>query len=115
MTEMALPEGNAVLAQDPSGAAFVVLKGTGQTAYGSVTPNLWGWFGLGLILISAFTAHLWPWALFLSFWVIQGLRTGETYLLSRVGKNSEPVLFWLIMAVLAVLAVISAVYPLGVS
>ncbi|WP_371225749.1 VOC family protein [Roseovarius sp. 2305UL8-3] len=114
ITEMSLPEGDAVLARDPSGAAFVILKAEHETTP-SISPPKWGWIGLGLVLISVFSAHLWPWAIFLGVWVIQGLRVGETHLLTRIQKSQEPVLFWSIMAVFSALAIASLLYPFGAS
>jgi len=114
IADMPLPEGDAVLARDPNGAAFVILREQHETAP-SIGPPIWGWIGLGLVLISVFSTHLWPWAIFLGLWVIQGLRAGETHLLARIEKSREPVLFWAIMAVFSALAVASLLYPFGVS
>ncbi len=114
VAEISLPEGDALLARDPSGAAFLIVKGAHEAAQ-TISPPKWGWIGLGLVLISIFSTHLWPWAIFLGIWVMQGVRAGETHLLARIEKQREPVLFWAIMTVFAALAIISVLYPFGVS
>lgn len=109
--EMVLPEGDAALARDPSGATFIVLKRALPLA--KTGPYHLGWLGLALVLISSFTAHLWPWAIFLGLWVYQGIRDSETHLLGRISRTDQPILFWLTMAIFAGLAALSALYPFG--
>ncbi len=115
MAEFNLPEGPAILASDPSGAAFVVITNVKAPSEDLGHPIPWlACIGLALIGISVFTDHWWPWAIFLGLWVIEGLREGHTHLLQPVSRAQHPVLYWIILAVFAALAVLSAAYPFGV-
>ena len=113
--ELDLPEGRAVMARDPHGAAFVVLtRGAAASQSPSSAGVPWlGWLGLILIGVSVFTNHLWPWAIFLGLWVVEGLRQGETHLLQPIRRSDQAPLYWIVMLTLAALAVLSAFYPFG--
>jgi len=114
-TKLDLPEGRAVLARDPHGAAFILLKGGDISRDHQPTDIPWlGWLGLVLIGVSVFTQHLWPWTIFLGVWVYQGIQNQQTFLLQPVRRDSHAVLYWILMLAFAAMAIVSAAYPFGV-
>lgn len=113
--EMALPEGNVLIARDPNGAAFVVIpsKGSDGGAIAGAAFPWKAWLGVALIALQVTTGWTWLWAIFLGIWVWVGLRHGETYLFERVSRHDAPVLFWVLMGGYAVLALLAALEPLA--
>lgn len=111
--EISLPEGPAVLARDPHGAAFIVLTGEVAQDAGPSRDTLFAVAGLVLLLITLFSYHLWPWAIFMGLWTFQGLRHGETYLLTPIRRDHQPLLYWTCLALFAAIAIYSALDPFG--
>lgn len=113
--EFDLPEGPAVLARDPHGAAFVLLKLQAPETPSRTKNALLGWIGLSLMVFSTFSYQYWPWAIFMGIWTVQGLRQRETWLLTPVRRDREPLLYWVSLAFFAWIAAYSAIYPFGVA
>ncbi|MEL6932099.1 MAG: hypothetical protein AAFO17_03290, partial [Pseudomonadota bacterium] len=111
--EFELPDGPAVLVRDPHGAAFILLKSSSANQVGQSKNALMGWVGLGLMVFSIFSQQFWPWAIFMGIWMVQGLRQRETWLLTQVRRDREPVLYWLSLTFFAFIAAYSAVFPFG--
>lgn len=111
--EFELPDGPAVLVRDPHGAAFILLKSSSANQVGQLKNALMGWVGLGLMVFSIFSQQFWPWAIFMGIWMVQGLRQRETWLLTQVRRDREPLLYWLSLTFFAFIAAYSAVFPFG--
>lgn len=52
------------------------------------------------VLVALLTATLldwyWPWGLLFLYWVVVGLRQREAFLIERIAKERNPVLYWCI-------------------
>ena len=106
VADMPLRGQRGALMHDPDGGAFVVVETTGQ---GTATATAWpwkAWAGLALTLVLIFTNMLWPWAIFFAAWVVEALRSRETYLFERVGRGDHPALYWILIGLYAALAVL---------
>lgn len=66
--------------------------------------------GLGLVMLYFSTGWSWIWAIFFAFWVIMDIRSGQTHLFEPVPKQQNPVLYWVIVVMWAVLGVVSLLY-----
>lgn len=115
MTDLDLPEGPAVLAHDPDGAAFIVMKQTERAANISPPAPWRAWVGLGLVAVLSLTGHQWPWVIFLGIALVHGMRDEETWLLQPVRRADHGVLYWLVMGCFALMALYSLINPFGVS
>lgn len=105
-----LHQGTATLAQDPDGAAFLVL----DTPPERNAPDFpqFAWAGLAVIILGIALDWPWLWAGFFAVWAIKGVRDGATYLLQPILRDTHPVLFW---ATICTWIAIAALYllPLG--
>ena len=106
LANVTLPKWQATLVTDPDGAAFFVLAGS-DSAQGSVQPKAgvpwraWAW--LAMVLILSFSRVIWPWAIFLGAWMLDGFKRKRTYLFEDVSWVDQPLIYWAIMASYAVL------------
>ena len=106
VAEADLPEGRGIWVRDPDGGAFVGMESAGATASfptQAATRPWKAWLGLGLILISSFTPYVWPWAIFLSFWIWAALKDGETYLFERIGRTTHPLTYTAVVGLYGIL------------
>lgn len=53
-----------------------------------------------IVLVALLTATLldwyWPWGLLFLYWVVVGLRQREAFLIERIAKGRNPILYWCI-------------------
>ncbi|CAM2006601.1 hypothetical protein [Acanthopleuribacter pedis] len=68
--------------------------------------------GLALIYAAAFTNQNWVWGLLYLFWVIPDLFTGETHFIEHLRRDTDPVLYWIVMVTLLVLSAYVLIEPL---
>lgn len=106
LAQTRLPEGAATMARDPDGAMFFFVEGApAPTRTGP--PMLWAWVGLGLIAMAIATGWGWIGALFFAVWVVQGLRSGMTYLFQPIERTTAPLAYWLTLGSFGLLGVFS--------
>ena len=48
------------------------------------------------LLIATYYDWYWPWGLLFMYWAVPSLMTGEAFLIERVTRAQNPILFWLI-------------------
>lgn len=53
------------------------------------------------LVVATIRDWYWLWGLLFLFWSIQGLRTGEVFLIEDIQREDHPVLYWLITAMWA--------------
>lgn len=108
LAETDLPEGPALLARDPDGAAFFLCAGRDGPDTQTAAPRHWrASAGLGLIGLALVTGWGWISALFCAIWIGIGLRDRETYLFEPVTRAKAPLLYWLILGSFAALGTLA--------
>ncbi|NQZ42854.1 MAG: VOC family protein [Flavobacteriaceae bacterium] len=97
-------DGSTKVYSDPFGAFFHILPVSRPDKAANkalVNPKI-KWkaiIGLLLILIGIVGDWTWLWSLFFTFWVVQDLRSGQTYLMETVSRTQNPILYWVILLV----------------
>ena len=109
---------DAVLVQDPDGAAFFVAvpKAGVSSEDDSVSKSPFRYWKPTAALAVLWGAFLldqsWVWGLIFLAWAIPALRTGETHLIEPVRKRETPVLFWSITLTWIILSAAVLIYGL---
>ncbi|MEM9351272.1 MAG: VOC family protein [Pseudomonadota bacterium] len=106
VAHMDLPEGAAALARDPDGGHFVLLleqDGKLSSSTNRIGTPWKAWIGIALIVLLSVSGEVWPWAIFLSAWILAGVRSGVTYLFEPITRLENPMTFWGIMGVYIIL------------
>ena len=107
-----LPEGRALLARDPDGGAFFLLENENSPAQPTVSPFPYkAWIGVALILATLGSFANIAWAVFLTIWLVTGLREKSTWLFEYVSRDDAPVLYWTLMLLYGSLAVLALISP----
>ena len=119
--ELTLPEGPAVMARDPDQAAFLLLEhgATSDPAEGATSTSAsdsadlpWrAWIALSLIALALVTGWGWITTVFFAVWIVMALRDRATFLFEIIQQDRRPALFWTVLAVFALLGVLSLIYP----
>ena len=59
-------------------------------------------FTVGALLALGVATYLdwyWPWGLLFIYWAVPSVLTGEAFLVERITKTTNPILFWLITGI----------------
>ncbi|MEM7428208.1 MAG: hypothetical protein AAF441_19125 [Pseudomonadota bacterium] len=56
---------------------------------------------LAVLVLATVREWYWLWGLLFIFWSIQGLRSGQAFLIEDISRDDDPVLYWLISAMWA--------------
>lgn len=109
---------NLTALSDPFGAFFhlVPLHKNSRVANGVelIKPIRWkAYVGLGLIVLYLLTEWAWIWGVFFALWVVMDVRSGQTHLLESISKKQNPVLYWVIVVMWALLGAMSLLYYMG--
>ncbi len=107
-------DGNTTILADAFGAFFHITPlQPNQKAVSPKKPLQWkAILGLILVVISLITRWHWIWGIFFALWVISDLRSGNTHLLEPVSRSTNPLLFWIVIVLWALLGVYSVWYYL---
>ncbi|PSW13404.1 hypothetical protein C9J01_11245 [Photobacterium rosenbergii] len=119
VAEQPLGERRAVLAYDSQGAAFYLVEqgavanknrklGVGQSGLlNKILSYKFKWravLGLVVIALAVVTEMNWVWGVLFLLWVIPDIKSGSTHFLEHVERNSNPVVYWLIVTTWVVLS-----------
>lgn len=63
--------------------------------------------GLIVMIIATLKNIPWLWGILFLFWAINDLRNGHTYFIEDVSREEDPILFWVIVTVWFLFAVMS--------
>ncbi len=99
---------------DPFGAFFHVIPMKGNTKpKKDSSPTDFKWkasLGIGLIALYFLTGWSWIWAVFFTFWVFMDVKSGHTHLFESISRRENPLLYWVIVVMWAVLGVVSLLF-----
>ncbi len=54
---------------------------------------------------------LWIWGVIFSVWALLGIRSGETFLIGRLRRNEQPLLFWLVSLSWLAIGILWILFP----
>lgn len=54
---------------------------------------------------------LWVWGVIFSVWALIGILSGETFLVTRLRREDQPVLFWLVSLSWLAIGILWIIYP----
>ncbi|MGI9607047.1 MAG: hypothetical protein ACR2P0_12995 [Acidimicrobiales bacterium] len=54
---------------------------------------------------------LWVWGFLFTVWAILGIASGETFLLTRLHRDHQPILFWLVSLTWLAIGILWVIYP----
>jgi len=82
---------------------------------GSLSPQAAAVFTLAALVAVWATvlveSLLWVWGVIFSGWAILGIVSGETFLVTRLRRGAQPVLFWLVSLSWLAIGVLWIVFP----
>ncbi|MGI9622038.1 MAG: hypothetical protein ACR2PK_04305 [Acidimicrobiales bacterium] len=54
---------------------------------------------------------LWVWGFLFTVWAIVAIVSGETFLLTRLHRDDQPILFWLVSLTWLAIGILWVIYP----
>ncbi|RNC92736.1 MAG: VOC family protein [Allomuricauda sp.] len=108
-------DGEITALADPFGAFFHIVPlakdKVNLNPVQTTKPIKWkALLGLGLVLVYVITEWSWIWGIFFAFWVFMDVRSGQTHLLEPIARKQNPVLYWLVLMMWALLGIYSVYY-----
>lgn len=121
-------DGGTLLARDPDGAAFFLVKaGHGRAEDGArdmgETRNVddtgaFKWktvLGLAVIWIAVVLEFNWVWGVLFIMWTIPAFRTGQTFFVEPLRRSENALLFWFVVGTWIVLSLYLILFDLGIA